>query len=198
MQVMSTVPGVQSVECATHVDELIAKYSRRPTVLVMIGNCSPGRPNASSGHLLRDAGQRQPNAAEAIVQRLVAAHPQADVVVFGESDSTTAAARAVAAGARGYLRWDGPWPAAGFASTAGFAAAGAQPHGGMDTGGRPSERELQVLQGMSRGMSNAQIGHELRLSQETIKTHARRLFRKLGVSDRAHAVAHGFRHNLVS
>jgi DNA-binding NarL/FixJ family response regulator len=60
-----------------------------------------------------------------------------------------------------------------------------------------SERELQVLSGMSRGRSNAEIGRELYLSEDTVKTHARRLFRKLGAADRAHAVAVGFRWGLV-
>ena len=45
-------------------------------------------------------------------------------------------------------------------------------------------RELQVLAGMSQGKSNGQIGRELYLSEDTVKTHARRLFRKLGVRDR--------------
>ena len=58
--------------------------------------------------------------------------------------------------------------------------------------------ELQVLRGMSQGKSNGQIGRELYLSEDTVKTHARRLFRKLGVRDRAQAVAHGFRRGLVS
>ena len=50
---------------------------------------------------------------------------------------------------------------------------------------------------MSRGRSNAEIGRELYLSEDTVKTHARRLFRKLGAADRAHAVALGFRWGLV-
>ena len=61
-----------------------------------------------------------------------------------------------------------------------------------------TQRELQVLTGMAGGKSNAQIGRELFLSEDTIKTHARRLFRKLDVSDRAQAVAAGFRHGFVS
>jgi DNA-binding NarL/FixJ family response regulator len=60
-----------------------------------------------------------------------------------------------------------------------------------------TERELQVLRGMSDGMSNAEIGRELFVSEDTVKTHARRLFRKLGARDRAHAVASGFRLGLV-
>ena len=59
-------------------------------------------------------------------------------------------------------------------------------------------RELQVLRGMSQGQSNGEIGKELFLSEDTIKTHARRLFRKLGARDRAQAVAVGFRRGLVA
>jgi len=61
-----------------------------------------------------------------------------------------------------------------------------------------TERELQVLRRMADGKSNAEIGRELYVSEDTVKTHARRLFRKLGVNDRAQAVALGFRRGLVS
>jgi DNA-binding NarL/FixJ family response regulator len=61
-----------------------------------------------------------------------------------------------------------------------------------------TERELQVLRGMSEGKSNAEIGRELFVSEDTVKTHARRLFRKLGARDRAHAVAAAFRLGLVN
>ena len=61
-----------------------------------------------------------------------------------------------------------------------------------------TERELQVLHGMADGKSNAEIGRDLFVSEDTVKTHARRLFRKLGARDRAHAVASGFRSGLVS
>ncbi|MGW5669528.1 response regulator transcription factor, partial [Micromonospora sp. NPDC003776] len=80
------------------------------------------------------------------------------------------------------------------------------PPGGAARGGGRSprsaigltERELQVLLGMAEGKSNAEIGRELFVSEDTVKTHARRLFRKLGARDRAHAVAAGFRAGLVA
>jgi DNA-binding NarL/FixJ family response regulator len=50
-------------------------------------------------------------------------------------------------------------------------------------------REAQVLTWMSRGLTNTAIGEELYLTEQTVKTHARRLYRKLDVRDRAHAVA---------
>jgi DNA-binding NarL/FixJ family response regulator len=46
---------------------------------------------------------------------------------------------------------------------------------------------------MAEGKSNAEIGRDLYVSEDTVKTHARRLFRKLKARDRAHAVAVGFR-----
>jgi len=61
-----------------------------------------------------------------------------------------------------------------------------------------TERELQVLRGMADGKSNAEIGRELFVSEDTVKTHARRLFRKLGARDRAHAVAAAFRAGIVA
>jgi DNA-binding NarL/FixJ family response regulator len=60
-----------------------------------------------------------------------------------------------------------------------------------------TKREVEVLVGMSYGRSNAQIGAELFLSEDTVKTHARRLFRKLGAKDRAQAVAIGLRRGLI-
>ncbi|WP_116201307.1 response regulator transcription factor [Amycolatopsis circi] len=60
-----------------------------------------------------------------------------------------------------------------------------------------SERELQVLQGMAGGQSNAKIASELFLSPDTIKSHARRLFKKLGVGDRAEAVAVGYQQGIL-
>ena len=60
-----------------------------------------------------------------------------------------------------------------------------------------TERELQVLRGMADGKSNAEIGRELFVSEDTVKTHARRLFRKLGAADRAQAVAIGLRRGFI-
>ncbi|ADD40676.1 transcriptional regulator, LuxR family [Stackebrandtia nassauensis DSM 44728] len=60
-----------------------------------------------------------------------------------------------------------------------------------------SEREHQVLLGIAGGKSNAEIGRELYVTEDTIKTHARRAYRKLGARDRAHAVALAFRQNIL-
>ncbi|MBL0883032.1 MAG: DNA-binding response regulator [Chitinophagaceae bacterium] len=51
-----------------------------------------------------------------------------------------------------------------------------------------SERELEVLQLMSQGMSNQEIGANLFVSLNTVKTHAARIFEKLDVQRRTQAV----------
>ncbi|MGY2066799.1 DNA-binding response regulator [Blastococcus sp. SYSU DS0619] len=155
------------------------------------------------------------------------AHPGLPVLVLGAPDDAESVRAAVAFGARGYLRWDATAIEMGLGlSRVGLRAdggripqqapqpvpawSGAAPlNGSAPTTVRStvrevppqaslSMREMQVLTGMSQGKSNAQIGRELYLSEDTIKTHARRLFRKLGAKDRAEAVATGFRRGIMT
>jgi two-component system, NarL family, nitrate/nitrite response regulator NarL len=60
-----------------------------------------------------------------------------------------------------------------------------------------SPRELEVLRLTAGGQSAPAIGRQLHLSPETIKTHLKNVYEKLGVSDRAAAVAEGMRRGLV-
>ena len=60
-----------------------------------------------------------------------------------------------------------------------------------------SARERQVLQAFSRGLSIPQTAAELYIEPSTVKTHTQRLYDKLGVSDRAAAVAEGMRRGLL-
>ena len=61
----------------------------------------------------------------------------------------------------------------------------------------PTLRELEVLQLVSDGLANREIGHRLFLSEETVKSHVRHLLAKLHARSRAHAVAIGFRRGLL-
>ena len=45
-------------------------------------------------------------------------------------------------------------------------------------------REAEVLHLLQEGMTNAQIAHQLSIGVETVRTHARNIYRKLGVSTR--------------
>jgi len=60
-----------------------------------------------------------------------------------------------------------------------------------------SEREMQVLRGFARGLSIPQLAKELYIGASTVKTHTQRLYEKLGVSDRAAAVAEAMRRGLL-
>ena len=52
-----------------------------------------------------------------------------------------------------------------------------------------SQRELEVLQLIARGLSNREIGERLFLALDTVKGHNRRIFAKLSVQRRTEAVA---------
>jgi LuxR family maltose regulon positive regulatory protein len=54
-----------------------------------------------------------------------------------------------------------------------------------------SERELTILRFLASDLSQREIGSELYISLNTVKGHTRSIFRKLGVSSRADAVARG-------
>ncbi|WP_432574037.1 LuxR C-terminal-related transcriptional regulator [Kineococcus sp. SYSU DK005] len=140
------------------------------------------------------------------VQALLARQPH--LVLLVSADLSTPAARrdveqAVRAGARGYLDHDACAHEVSAVLAHALRTAGSSSHPARPA--RPAaaphalqalkEREQQVLHGISEGLSNLQIGQQLYLAEDTVKSHAKVLFRKLGVHDRAHAGAH--RHGLL-
>lgn len=181
-KVMSAVSTVDEVDCVSSGDELLGRFGREPADLVLIGT------------------QRALTSGIEATRRLLALHPNAVVIVFGSPDDTASIAAAIACGARGFLRWDASRPEilAAMSDALSDARFSAQRGEAIEAESPLTERELQVLRGMSQGQSNAEIGKELFLSEDTVKTHARRLFRKLGARDRAQAVAVGFRRGLVA
>jgi DNA-binding NarL/FixJ family response regulator len=77
-----------------------------------------------------------------------------------------------------------------------FASAGAalRPIAGLDD---LTEREVEVLRLMARGLSNVEIAGELYLGETTVKTHVSRVLTKLGVRDRVQAVVAAYESGLV-
>jgi two-component system nitrate/nitrite response regulator NarL len=60
-----------------------------------------------------------------------------------------------------------------------------------------SPRELEILSLLAAGLSAPQIADQLIIGRTTVKTHLANLYEKLGVSDRAAAVAEGMRRGLL-
>lgn len=119
------------------------------------------------------------------------------VLVLTTYDTDVDILAAVEAGASGYLLKDAPpeeLAAAVRTAAAGQSAlAPAVAHRLMDRMRTPAEaltkRELEVLQLVGEGLSNAQISKALFLSQATVKSHLVHVFAKLGVDSRTAAVA---------
>ena len=61
-----------------------------------------------------------------------------------------------------------------------------------------SDREMDVLQLLARGLTNADIARELYLSEGTVRNYTSAIFTKLGVNDRTQAVLAALRYGLVN
>jgi DNA-binding NarL/FixJ family response regulator len=129
-------------------------------------------------------------------ERLLAAAPAMRVIILTTYETDTDILRAVEAGATGYLLKDTPRDDL-VAAVRGVAAgetvlspsvARRLVSGVRNAGERLTARELEVLAAVARGRNNAQIGAELYIAEATVKTHLLRIFTKLGVDDRTHAV----------
>lgn len=70
--------------------------------------------------------------------------------------------------------------------------------GGIATPVALTAAETRVLQGLVRCRGTRELAEELFLSQNTVKTHLRRIYRKLGAQDRASAIAIATRHGLLA
>jgi two-component system NarL family response regulator len=60
-----------------------------------------------------------------------------------------------------------------------------------------SAREMEVLRLMARGLSRSDMATALHLSSETVKSHSKSIYVKMGAADRAEAVARGYESGLL-
>lgn len=196
-----TAESFRTVSAVGTVPELLAAYVERRADLVLVGVHRASTGGADAAQMLLDAD------------------PRAPVVVFGSLADACFLSAAVACGARGLMLLDpddegrpfaprvsatptrtpalaGPKWTPASAGSKRPPATGRTDDPAMRT--LPSERQLAILRGMSRGSSNKEIGGDLLVSEDTVKTQAGALFRTLGARDRAHAVALGLRQGLLT
>jgi DNA-binding NarL/FixJ family response regulator len=60
-----------------------------------------------------------------------------------------------------------------------------------------TDREVQILVEMAKGASNKEVASKLFVSESTVKSHLRTIYRKVGVRDRAQAVAYAIRKGFI-
>jgi len=150
---------------------------------------------------LRLPGMSGPEVLTALRQQ----DPEATVIVLTSYDADEDVYRAVQAGARGYLL-------KGTLPDGVLEAAIRKVHGGQRllapeaaarladrmTSPQLTPREVAVLELVARGKSNKEIGTMLSLAEGTVKTHLKRIYEKLGVSDRTEAALLAVQKGIVS
>jgi DNA-binding NarL/FixJ family response regulator len=131
-----------------------------------------------------DAGRlRSP----AEVRSIAARHPTTHLLLLAERPSSVESAQLLAFGASACLAK--ATQSRDVLNAIHLASRGLQltPRGGDEFArgaGLLTAREVDVLGGLQRRRSNGQIAAELHVSVETVRTHARHIYRKLGVSSR--------------
>jgi len=143
--------------------------------------------------------------------RVVASHPQVRVLVLTTFDLDEAVGQALRAGASGFLLKDAPStqlvhairvvangdsvlaPTVTRRLIASVTRSGEFTELDRSLLDRLTEREQEVLRLLAAGMSNAEIGQAIFLSEATVKTHIGRVLTKLECRDRVQAVVFAYR-----
>jgi DNA-binding NarL/FixJ family response regulator len=145
------------------------------------------------------------------ITEIVARHPEIRILVFTMYDNPGYVWSTMNAGARGYLLKSASGSdllraVRSVAGGGGYLQAEitlpllkrlVQDARNADDRGTLSVRELHILEALAEGMSNKMIGKNLAITEETVKSHLKKIYEKLGASDRAHAVAIALRQQLI-
>jgi len=181
----------------------MAEMARMPkagvVLRVAVSAAQPARRRALAD-LVRELGHAitdPPDADVAITDGIADALDDVATVMSGGMDSNAAALLAMDASA---AQIDAALRAAAVGLAVRVRASGPRRFSPLDENQAPSPlspRELEILLGLSEGLSNKAIARRFDISQHTVKFHAESIFRKLGVTNRAEAVAKGLRRGLV-
>jgi DNA-binding NarL/FixJ family response regulator len=171
---------------------------------------------ANGGEVIRLAEQLHPdvilmdlrmptlNGVEAM-QRILRTQPNVHILVLTTYDTDQDIYTALSAGAAGYLLKDAPREE--LYQAVHLAVQGKTAFGmSISTrlieqqrlpGETLSEREITVLALVAQGDTSKMIGKKLHISEATVKTHLKHIYTKLGVTDRAAAVALALERNII-
>lgn len=149
-------------------------------------------------------GTAGPGGAEATVALRALPEPP-EVLVLTTYDTESDILRALEAGARGYLLKDAPPEElfAGIRATArGETVLAPSVAATLVRRATPgaitiTEREVEVLELLARGLGNKELARELFVSEATVKSHLSHIYAKLGVDTRAGAVAAAIERRII-
>jgi DNA-binding NarL/FixJ family response regulator len=148
---------------------------------------------------LREIREEAPNALVLLLSAPLD-HPALHEVLEAGAMAMSAAARGAAAAAA-------PVPASPLPERAPVAAAPSgptiapvpAPPEPVPAGRSPlTARELEILRAVAEGLTNARIGRQLWVTEQTVKFHLSNIYRKLGVSNRTEASRYALVHGLVA
>jgi DNA-binding NarL/FixJ family response regulator len=141
------------------------------------------------------------------IRALATAQVRARVLVLTTFDTDSDVLPAIEAGATGYLLKDAPRDellravrsaAAGEAVLSPTVASRVLDQVRQPVKETVSQRELEVLQLVSSGATNREVAERLFISEATVKTHLLHIYAKLGVNDRAAAVAEAYNRGMLT
>ncbi len=185
----------------------------------VVGEAANGREaieRASELHpniVLMDLRMPEMDGVEAM-RRISSSDPQVNFIVLTTYDTDEYIFDAIEAGAKGYLLKDASreelfnavrsvhrgesliHPSVAARVLERFAQLSRQA-GQPAAGALISERELEVLQLMSKGAANKEIAASLSISESTVKTHVANIFQKLDVTDRTQAVTQAMQKGII-
>jgi DNA-binding NarL/FixJ family response regulator len=141
-----------------------------------------------------------------VIPRILDLRPRTRIIVLSTYETAADVLRSVESGAAGYLGKDAsPTELADAIRAAHRGETVLSPRAATQLanrvrtpmGGLLSPRETEVLSQVAQGLSNAEIGACLFISEATVKTHIVRIFDKLGVSDRTAAVTRALERGML-
>ncbi len=192
--ILARVPGVEVVGEAARGEEAVdAIGSLQPSVAIVdLGSSELAR---------RDT-----------IRALREVSPETGVIVFTDRIHASLAVESIRSGARGYLSKSASAEeiiAAIRAVAAGGGVVSPEVAGKLlvrlhaktaapSETGPLSAREVEVLDLVSHGIPSHGIASRMQISAETVKSHLKNAYQKLGAADRAHAVALALRNGLLS